>query len=307
MVSFIFKRILMAVPTLLILIFISFVLMHAAPGGSFTTERALPPQVLANIEARYGLNDPLYLQIWNYLVGILTEFDFGPSFKYKNQTVNDVIGQGFPVTLTYGSIAFVFAMVIGTLLGTIAAMRQNSLVDYFAIGLSIVAQVLPTFVLAPILVLVFTLWLRWLPGGGWNGGQWPYLVMPVIALATSHMASVARIMRSSMLEVLRSQFIRTARAKGLPDHVIIIQHALKPALLPLLSYMGPAFVAMITGSVVIDLYFATGGIGQSFVQSALSRDYSVMMGITILIGALTVAFNLIVDILYTWIDPKIEY
>lgn len=297
----------MAVPTLLVLIVLSFVLMYAAPGGPFTVERQLPPQVLANIEARYGLNDPLYLQIWNYLVGIVTNFDFGPSFKYKDQTVNDIIGQGFPVTLTYGCIAFVLAVLVGTTLGVVAAMRQNSLVDYFAIGLSIIAQVLPTFVLAPILVLMFTLWLNWLPGGGWNGGHWSNIVMPVIALGTSQMASIARIMRSSMLEVLRSQFIRTARAKGLPDRVIIFGHALKPALLPLLSYLGPAFVAMITGSVVIDLYFATGGIGQSFVQSALARDYSVMMGITILIGALTVVFSLIVDLLYTWIDPKIKY
>jgi oligopeptide transport system permease protein len=167
--------------------------------------------------------------------------------------------------------------------------------------------VLPNFVLAPILVLVFTLWLGWLPGGGWNGGAWQNVILPVVALATSYMASIARIMRSSMLEVLNAGFIRTARAKGLPMSRIIWRHAMKPALVPLLSYLGPAFVAMITGSFVIDIYFSTGGIGEFFVNSALHRDYSVIMGITILVGVLTIVFSLVVDLLYAWIDPKIRY
>jgi oligopeptide transport system permease protein len=196
---------------------------------------------------------------------------------------------------------------VGVSLGVAAAIKQNSWVDYFAVGVSIGAQVLPNFVMAPLLLLVFTLWLGWLPGGGWNGGQWQFLIMPVIALSTSYMASIARITRSSMLEVLNTNFIRTARAKGLPMRRVIWKHAMKPTMLPVLSYLGPAFVGMITGSVIIDVFFSTGGIGQFFVNSAFNRDYSVIMGITILVGTLTILFNLLVDVLYAWIDPKIRY
>lgn len=307
MLSFIFKRVMVAIPTLLILIILSFLLMHAAPGGPFTQEKALPPEVLANLNAKYGLDQPLWRQMLSYVWGIVAHFDFGPSFIYKDRTVNEIIAQGFPVTLTYGAIGFVLAVVVGISLGVAAAVYQNSWADYLAVGVAIGAQVLPNFVLAPILVLVFTLWLGWLPGGGWEGGAWPYVIMPVIALATSYMASIARIMRSSMLEVLTSNHIRTARAKGLPEYKVIMRHAVKPALVPVLSYLGPAFVAMITGSVVVDMYFSTGGIGKAFVDSALNRDYAVMMGVTLLVGFLTILFNLIVDILYAWIDPKIRY
>ncbi|MEL6126759.1 MAG: oligopeptide ABC transporter permease OppB [Pseudomonadota bacterium] len=294
-------------PTLLILIIATFLLMYAAPGGPFTTERPLPPEVLANIEAKYGLDQPLYVQITRYITNVVTQFDFGPSFIYKDQDVNDIIAQGFPVTLTYGVWSFVVAVIVGVTLGVAAAVYHNSWLDYLAVGVSVGAQVLPNFVMAPILVLIFTLWLGWLPGGGWQGGSWPYVIMPVIALSTSFMASIARITRSSMLEVLNANFIRTARAKGLPMRRVIFRHALKPAMLPVISYLGPTFVGMITGSVVIDVYFSTGGIGQFFVNSALNRDYGVMMGITILMGVLTVLLNLMVDILYAWIDPKIRY
>ncbi|MCU9847383.1 oligopeptide ABC transporter permease OppB [Defluviimonas sp. WL0024] len=307
MLSYIAKRLAIAVPTLLLLIIISFLLMHAAPGGPFTQERALPPQVLANLEAKYGLDQPLWRQMANYVWGIVAHFDFGPSFIYKDRTVNEIIAQGFPVTLTYGSLSFALAVLVGVSLGVAAAIRHNTWLDYLAVGVSIGAQVLPNFVMAPILVLVFTLWLRWLPGGGWEGGEWQYIIMPVVALSTSFMASIARITRSSMLEVLNSNHIRTARAKGLPERKVILRHALKPAMLPVISYLGPAFVTMITGSVVVDIYFSTGGIGKAFVDSALNRDYAVMMGVTILVGALTILFNLVVDILYAWIDPKIRY
>ena len=305
MFGFILRRLAVAIPTLLLLIVLSFLLMYAAPGGPFTQERALPPQVLANLNAKYGLDDPLWRQIVNYVWGIVAHFDFGPSFIYPDRTVNQIIAAGFPITLTYGGIAFVVAVAVGVSLGVTAAIRQNTWLDYCAVGLSIGAQVLPNFVMAPILVLVFTLWLGWLPGGGWGGPI--FWIMPVIALSTSFMASIARITRSSMLEVLSSNHIRTARAKGLPERAVILRHALKPAMLPVISYLGPAFVTMITGSVVVDMYFSTGGIGRSFVDSALNRDYAVMMGVTILVGALTVLFNLVVDILYAWIDPKIRY
>jgi oligopeptide transport system permease protein len=307
MFSYIIRRLVVAVPTLLILIIISFVLMFAAPGGPFTSERALPEAVMNNVMERYGLDQPYWKQMFDYVTNIVLHFDFGPSFQYRDRTVNDVIAQGFPVTLTYGFWSFLVAIVVGVSLGVAAAIRHNTWLDYLAVGVSIGAQVLPNFVMAPILLLVFTLWLGWLPGGGWNGGQWNYVIMPVIALSTSYMASIARITRSSMLEVLNSGFIRTARAKGLPTSRIIIRHALKPTMLPVLSYLGPAFVAMITGSVVVDVYFSTGGIGQFFVNSAFNRDYSVIMGITILVGALTILFNLLVDIAYAWIDPKIRY
>ncbi|MCT8329480.1 oligopeptide ABC transporter permease OppB [Albidovulum sediminis] len=307
MFSYIAKRLAVAVPTLLLLIVLSFLLMHAAPGGPFTQERALPPQILANLEAKYGLDQPLWRQLASYVWGIVAHFDFGPSFIYKDRTVNEIIAQGFPVTLHYGTLSFLVAVLAGVSLGICAAIYHNSWLDYLAVGVSIGAQVLPNFVMAPILLLTFTYWLRWLPGGGWEDGQWPYLVMPVIALSTSFMASIARITRASMLEVLTSNHIRTARAKGLPERQVILRHALKPALLPVLSYLGPAFVTMITGSVVVDFYFSTGGIGKSFVDSALNRDYAVMLGITILVGALTILFNLVVDILYAWIDPKIRY
>jgi oligopeptide transport system permease protein len=306
MLSFIVRRVAIAIPTLLVLLIISFWLMQTAPGGPFNSERPLPPQVLANIEAKYGLDQPMWKQLFDYLKGIITQFDFGPSYKYKDRSVNDIIAQGFPVTLKYGVISFVLAIVVGGALGIAAAIRQNSWLDYFAVGITIGAQVLPNFVMAPILILIFTLMLGWLPGGGWNGGQWDHVIMPVIALSTSYMASIARLTRSSMLEVLRSNFIRTARAKGLPDRVIIWRHALKPTILPVVSYLGPAFVGMVTGSFIIDSIFSTGGVGYFYVNAAFNRDYAVMMGLTFLLGSMTILFNMVVDILYAWIDPKIR-
>lgn len=307
MFRFILNRLIYAVPTMLVMIVACFVLMHVAPGGPFTSERPLPPQVLANIEARYGLDQPYWKQLWDYIANIVLRFDFGPSFQYKDRDVNDVIAQGFPITLTYGVLSFIAATTIGISLGLLAALRQNTLADYLAVGFSFVAQVLPNFVMGPILILIFTLHLGWLPGGGWYGGQWQYLIMPVIALSTSYMASIARITRSSMLEVLNSNFIRTARAKGLPTQRIVLQHALKPAMLPVVSYLSPVFVHVITGSVFVDIYFSTGGLGQAYVNSALNRDYSVLLGTTILYGGLTIFFNLVTDLLYAWLDPKIRY
>jgi oligopeptide transport system permease protein len=307
MIAFILKRLAVAIPTLLVLIILSFILMKVAPGSPFSGEKAIPQTVMNNILARYGLDKPEWQQLLEYIYNIVFRFDFGPSFVYRDRTVNDIIAQGFPVTVKYGFFAFIFATTIGVTMGIVAAIRHNSWADYLAVGVTIGAQVVPNFVLAPILVLVFTLGLHWLPGGGWNGGQWNYVVMPVIALAATYLANIARITRSSMLEVLHSNFIRTARAKGVPGWQVIVRHALKPTLLPVVSYLGPVFVGMITGSVVVDVYFSTGGIGQWFVNSALSRDYSTILGITILLGALTITANLVVDILYAWIDPKIRY
>lgn len=314
MFGYILRRLAVAIPVILLIILFSFVLMRAAPGGPFTTERALPAKVLENINARYGLDDPFLVQIWTYLKNILFHFDFGPSFVYPDRSVNEIIADGFPITLTYGAVSFLVAVLIGGALGLAAAIKHNSWLDYLAVGISIGAQSMPNFVMAPILVLLFTLVWEWnIPGGGWwDGPDDPhsfasYLIMPVIALATSYLASIARITRSSMLEVMNSNFIRTARAKGLTERAVIWKHAMKPALMPVVSYLGPAFVGMITGSVIIDQYFSTGGIGKDFVQSALNRDYSVIMGITILVGVLTILFNLLVDLIYAWLDPKIRY
>jgi len=307
MTAYIIRRLLVAIPTILILIVASFFLMHFAPGGPFTSERPLPPQVLANIEARYGLDQPLWKQLYDYLFNIIVHFDFGPSFKFKDRDVNDIIAHGFPISFTYGSLSFLAATVVGVSLGIAAAIRHNTWIDYFAVGLGIAAQALPNFIMGPILILTFTLWLGLLPGGGWNGGQWPYLIMPVIALSTSYMGSIARITRSSMLEVLNSNFIRTAHAKGLPTRTVIWRHALKPTLLPVVSYLGPVFVYVLTGSVFVDIYFSTGGLGQAYVGSALSRDYAVLLGVTILYGTLTVVVNLLTDLAYAWFDPKIRY
>ena len=307
MFAYVMRRLAIAIPTLLLLIVFSYILMHFAPGGPFSKDREVPAAVLANLNAKYGLDDPLWKQIWDYLYGIVVHFDFGPSFVYPDLTVNQLIAKGFPVTLTYGILSFVLAVAVGVILGVAAAIWHNSWLDYLAVGISIGAQVLPNFVMAPILLLIFTLWYRLLPGGGWSFSDPTFWVMPVIALATSYMASITRITRSSMLEVLGSNHIRTARAKGMPESRVILRHALKPAMLPVISYLGPVFVSMITGSVVIDMFFSTGGIGKSFVDAALNRDYAVMMGITILLGTLTILFNLLVDILYVWIDPKIRY
>ncbi|MXW48204.1 MAG: oligopeptide ABC transporter permease OppB [Gammaproteobacteria bacterium] len=307
MAFYIARRILVAVPTILALIVFSFIIMYLAPGSPFAGERPLPEATVANIEALYGLNRPFYEQVFRYVWNIVVHFDFGPSLVYRDRSVTEIIAQGFPVTLTYGFLSFIVAVSVGVVLGVIAALRQNSWLDYLAVGVSIGAQVLPNFVMAPILVLTFTLWLGWLPGGGWQGGELPYLILPVIALSTSFMASIARITRSSMLEVLNADFIFTVRAKGLPKRRWVLRHALKPAMLPVISYLGPTFVGLITGSVVIDIYFSTGGIGQYFVNAAINRDYSLIMGITILTGTLTVVFNLLVDIAYAWIDPRIRY
>ena len=307
MFAYISKRLLGAIPTLLFLVVAAFFMMHLAPGGPFTSERKLPPEVLANIEAQYGLDQPLWKQLWDYVTGIVLHFDFGPSFRYKDRDVNDIIAQGFPISLTYGTLSFVVATLVGVSLGIAAAIRHNSWVDYFAVSLGIVAQALPNFIMGPILILTFTLWLGLLPGGGWNGGQWEYLIMPVIALSTSYMGNIARLTRSSMLEVMNSNFIRTARAKGLPARSVIWRHAMKPTLLPVISYLGPVFVYVLTGSVFVDLYFSTGGLGQSYVNSALTRDYAVLLGVTILYGALTILVNLLTDLAYAWFDPKIRY
>ena len=306
MLKFIAKRIFEAIPTMLVLITVSFFLMRFAPGNPFSSERPLPPEVMANIEAKYGLDKPVFEQYTTYLTNVI-QGDFGPSFKYLDYTVNELISVALPVSAKVGFIAFIFTVILGVTIGTIAALKQNSWLDYTIMTTAMLGVVMPSFVLAPALIYLFSLHWNLFPAGGWHDGSWQYLVLPVIAMSLLYVATFARITRGSMIETLNSNFIRTARAKGLSYRYIILKHALKPALLPVVSYMGPAFVSIITGSVVVETIFGLPGIGKLFVNAAFNRDYSLVMGVTILIGFLFILFNAIVDILLAMIDPKIRY
>lgn len=306
MIKFVAKRIFEAIPTLLVLITISFFLMRFAPGNPFSSERPLPPEVMANIEAKYGLDKPVFEQYTTYLGNIL-QGDFGPSFKYKDFTVNELIQDALPVSAQIGFFAFIFALVMGVTVGTVAALKQNTWMDYLIMSTAMAGVVMPSFILAPVLIYIFAINMQWLPAGGWQGGSIEFMLLPMFGMALLYVATFARITRGSMIETLNSNFIRTARAKGLSYPYIIVKHALKPALLPVVSYMGPAFVGIITGSVVIETIFGLPGIGKLFVNAAFNRDYSLVLGVTILIGTLTILFNAIVDIVLAYIDPKIRY
>jgi oligopeptide transport system permease protein len=294
-----------ALPTLLILITISFFLIRVAPGGPFDTEKNLPAEIQKNLEAKYHLDEPLYQQYFRYL-GDIVQGDFGPSFQYKDYTVTELIVKGFPVSLTIGGFALLLALIVGVSLGTMAAVRQNSWVDYLLMSSAMTGISIPNFVVAPLLILFFAVYRNWLPAGGWGDGQWNYLVLPVLALSLRYIAYIARLMRGSMIEILQSDYIRTAKAKGLSTVQTVFKHALKPALMPVVSYLGPAAAGIITGSVVIEKIFGVPGLGRYFVQGALNRDYTLVMGVIIFIGVLIVVFNLIVDILYAYLDPKIR-
>jgi oligopeptide transport system permease protein len=300
------RRLLGAIPTLLILIALSFLLIRAAPGGPFDSERQLLPEVEANLRAAYHLDEPLYQQFGRYLWG-LARFDFGPSFQYRDYTVTELIMTGFPVSLKLGGSAIIVALIFGVAAGCLAAFRQNRATDYSVMALSMTGISIPSFVMAPLLVLVFAVHLRWLPAGGLGGGSVRNMVLPVIAIALPQIAYLARLTRGSMIEVLRSNFVRTARAQGLPSWQIVLRHALKPALLPVVSYIGPATAAVITGSVVIEQIFSVPGLGRFFVTGALNRDYTLVMGVVVFYGVLIIAFNFLVDIAYAWLDPKVKY
>ncbi len=293
------------IPTLLVLITIAFFLIRVAPGGPFDGEKVLPPEIRANLDANYHLDEPLLQQYFRYLGQIVTG-DFGPSFQYKDWTVTELIAQGFPVSATLGGLAILLAFVVGTLIGTLAALKQNSLADYGAMGVAMLGISIPNFVVAPLLILGTAVYAGWLPAGGWDW-TWQRMVLPVITLALPVIAYTARLTRGSMIEVLHSNYVRTARAKGLPESVVILRHALKPAILPVISYMGPATAALITGSVVIERIYSIPGLGSYFVQGALNRDYTLVMGVVIFYGIVIVVLNFIVDLLYAWLNPRIRY
>jgi oligopeptide transport system permease protein len=300
------KRFIGAWPTLLILIALAFFMIRAAPGGPFDSERNLPPEIEANLRAAYHLDEPLIAQFGRYLGG-LARGDFGPSFQYKDFTVTELIASGFPVSLRLGGLAMLLAVVVGVAIGTLAALRHNGPADRIAMAVAMTGISIPNFVMAPLLILVFAIYLGWLPAGGLGEGSPSHLVLPVIALALPQIAYISRLTRGSMIEVLNSPFIRTARAKGLPERKVVLGHALKPALLPVVSYLGPATAAVITGSVVIEQIFGVPGLGRYFVQGALNRDYTLVMGVVVFYGILIIAFNFIVDLIYAWLDPRVAY
>ena len=298
-------RLIGLVPTLLVLITIAFFLIRIAPGGPFDSEITPPPEVRANLEAQYRIDEPLLKQYFRYL-GDVVSGDFGPSFQYKDWSVNELIARGFPISATIGGLAMLLAFFAGTLVGVMAALRQNSAVDYSVMGVAMLGISLPNFVIAPLLILVLAIYGGWLPASGWDW-SWQRMVLPVVTLALPAIAYIARLTRGSMIEVLHSDYIRTARAKGLPDRVVILRHALKPALLPVISYMGPATAAMITGSVVIERIYDIPGLGSYFVQGALNRDYTLVMGVVVFYGVVIILLNFIVDLLYAWLNPRIRY
>jgi oligopeptide transport system permease protein len=299
-------RFLGAIPTLFILIALAFFMIRAAPGGPFDSEKALPPEIEANLRAAYHLDEPLVQQFGRYVWNI-ARGDFGPSFQYKDYSVTELIAAGFPVSLRLGGSAMLLALLIGVTAGTIAALRQNSRTDHAVMAVSMTGISIPNFVMAPLLILFFAVYLGWLPAGGIGDGSLRYMLLPVISLALPQIAYIARLTRGSMIEVLRSNFVRTARAQGLPERTVILRHALKPALLPVISYLGPATAAVITGSVVIEQIFGVPGLGRYFVQGALNRDYTLVMGVVVFYGALIILFNLAVDLVYAWLDPKVKY
>ena len=304
MLRFAAKRLIGAIPTLFLIVTFSFFLMRVAPGGPFDRERIVPPEIEARLIHAYHLDDPLWKQYLRYL-GDLVQGDFGPSLKYKDFTVTELIAEGFPVSMRLGGLAVLIALLVGVSTGTIAALRQNSGTDYAAMGVAMTGIIIPNFVMAPLLTLIFGLWLSWLPVGGWGGPI--YMILPVFALSLYQIGFIARLTRGSMIEVLRTNYVRTARAKGLPERVAITRHALKAAMLPVVSYLGPAIINTITGSVIIEQIFGIPGIGRYFVQAALNRDYTLVMGVTVFYGVLIILANLAVDLIYGLLDPRIRY
>lgn len=305
MLQYVFKRLLGALPTLLIIVTLAFFLVRLAPGGPFDRERPVPPEIAANLDRAYHLDQPLPVQYGYYLLNV-ARGDFGPSFKYKDHSVNELIAAGFPISMQLGVTAMLLALLVGIPAGMLAALKQNQPLDHAVMALAMTGVTIPNFVMAPLLALVFGVFLRWLPVAGWDQG-WKSAVLPVIALALPQVAYAARMMRASMLETLNSPHIRTAFAKGLPLGLILRRHVLKGALLPVISWLGPATAAIITGSVVIEQIFGIPGIGRHFVQGALNRDYTLVMGVVVFYGALIIAMNLLVDVVYGLLDPRVRY
>ncbi len=304
MFRFIARRLLETIPVLFVIVTATFFMIRFVPGGPFTAEKAVTPEILRNLEAHYGLDKPLHRQYLDYL-GSLLQGDFGPSFKYPNRTVNEIIADKLPVSLELGSLALAIALAFGLTLGVVAAVKRNSFFDYSASSIAMIGICVPTFVLGPVLVLVFAIHLRWFNASGW------YLpldrVLPAATLGLVYAAYIARLTRGGMLEVLNQDYVRTARAKGASELRVIFRHALRGGLLPVVSYLGPAIAGILTGSFVIETIFQIPGLGREFVNSAFNRDYTLVLGTVILYATLIIALNLVVDVVQVWLNPKLKF
>lgn len=304
MIAFILRRLLTALPTLFVVITISFVLMRIAPGGPFDLEHPLDAKVMENLRSIYQLDRPLYAQYLTYL-GALLRGDFGPSFYFRDFSIGELLAQGLPVSMRLGACALGLALLVGGPLGMLAAFRQNGGADHAVMGLATAGITIPNFVVAPVLQIIFGLTLAWLPVGGWNGGATRNTILPILTLALPQIAVIARMTRASMIETLRANHIRTLRAQGLSGWTIGI-HALRASALPVVSYLGPAAAALLTGSVVVETIFAIPGIGRYFVEGALNRDYTLVMGTVVVVAVFVLVFNLMVDVLYALLDPRVR-
>lgn len=305
MLAYVLKRLLGAIPTLAVIVVAAFLLMRLAPGGPFDEEQAIPPEIRANLERAYGLDQPAHVQLGRYLAG-LSRGDFGPSFKFKDFTVTELIAAGLPVSLQLGLLSMLVAVAAGIPLGTFAALRHNRGADHLVMALAVVGIAVPVFVIAPLAALVFGVHLGWLPVAGWEPGEWRDMLMPVAALALPVAAYVARLTRASLLEVLASPFVRAARARGVGTARVVWRHALPAGLVPVVSYLGPAAAAVLTGSLVVEVIFGLPGLGRHLVQGALNRDYTLVMGMVIVYAAAMILMNLLVDLAYAWLDPRVR-
>jgi len=305
MLRYIGRRLLVAIPTLFLVITAAFFMMRAAPGSPFDMDRKLLPEIEANVLAKYGMNKPLPAQYADYLMGV-AKGDLGPSLKYRDKSVLDILKENYPISLKLGLSAILIASIVGVSLGVMAALRQNRLTDNAVMAVAILGVCIPTFVTAPLLVLGIASKLGWLPTAGWNDGALANMVLPVTVLALPQIAIISRLTRAGMIEVLHANYIRTARAKGLPESRIVGKHALRAAILPLVSYLGPACAGLITGSLVVERIFNLPGLGKFFVISALQRDYTVVMGMVIVYAALILLLNLLADLLYAVLDPRVR-
>ena len=304
--SYTLRRVLAAIPTVLVDITVCYLLLHATPGGPFDSDRKVSAAVLANLEAKYHLDLPLWQQYLLYLKGLL-QGDLGASFRYADWSVNDLVAAALPVSLSIGGIAMLLSVLIGVSLGIFAALRQNSVVDHFVMLLGNVGSAVPSFVLGPVMIIIFAIALKWLPAGGGHDFEFRFMILPIALLTIFNVSTIGRVVRGSLIEVMHSNFIRTARAKGLPTRVVVMRHALKPALLPVVSVLGPLAISSITAALVTETVFSLPGLGKLIVNGAGNRDYTLVLGLVVLITLLTVTLNLLVDLAYAWLDPKIRY
>jgi oligopeptide transport system permease protein len=304
MLSFIIRRLLIIIPMALLVVTLTWGLIRIAPGNFYSTEKKLPPAIEANIKKKYGLDKPWYQQ-YAIMMGNIVRFDFGDSLKYQGQSVNEIIARHFPYSATIGLLAYLLALIIGLAVGIFAALKQNSAFDYGAMSLAMLGLSVPNFVIGPILVLVFSLWLYIFPPARWGGIQG--IILPVITLAGIYAAYIARLTRAGMLEVMRSDYIRTARAKGLDEKTVLLRHAIRGGLIPVVSFTGPALAALLAGTVVVERVFAIPGLGNIFIQAVLNRDEPLILGIVAFLSILIMIFNLLVDISYAFLDPRIRY